>query len=656
MQFEEIGLTQKEITKLNKKSFYTVEDVQEFYPRKFLDYSHITSLMPLVSGQNIAVVGIFKEMETKKTNDTLMLKAKVYEKGTDTKLNVMWIGNYYMKNIIKDWKGEEVIVCGKMTYSEDYHSYHMLNPDVFSTHIESHLKVMPVYRKMSGISEEWMNKIIERCLKEKSIDPLPKSVTDKYHLMNSHTAKRAMHHPESMEQLKNAQKRLIFESLYTFAEAIEKRNSEISRGTVYNIKSTDYAKKYIESLPFKLTGSQQRAVSDMLKTAYEGKRIQALVQGDVGSGKTAVAAVMMFSFASSGYQSVLMAPTEVLAHQHYEEINAYSEKMGVKCVFLTGSLKASEKKQLLKEIADGTAQIIIGTHSVVSENVVYKDLALAVVDEEHRFGTAIEESLFGKSDKGMHTITMSATPIPRTIADVVYSGNTSVYDLERPSGRQEVQTAIFNNDAKIYEFIEKEIKAGRQAYVICPLIDTTDSSEKRDVKSIEQTEKAYKAYFEDKGINVRAVTGKTKKEEADGILKDFKDGNIKILIATTIIEVGVNNPNASTIVISNAECFGVAQLHQLRGRVGRGGYKGYCILKSADKENERLKLVCSTTNGFTLAEEDAKLRGPGDILGERQSGSNKDIELVLKYPEMYKYAQKEAKAHVAPLFGMASAF
>lgn len=654
MELEAIGLNQREITKLNKKGFYSVEDVQEFYPRKYYDYSKVTTLMPLVSGCNIAVVGIFREMETKKTNNTLMLKAKVYEKGTNTKLNVMWIGNYYMKNIIKDLKGEEVIVCGKMTYSEDFHSYHMLNPDVFSTHIESHLKVMPVYRKMSGISEEWMNKIIERSCKENTPDPLPKSVTNKYHLMDSHAAKCTMHHPASMEQLKNAQKRLIFESLYTFAAAIEKRNSEVSKGTVYNIKNVDYAKEYIKNLPFKLTKSQQKATTEMIQTAYEGRRVQALVQGDVGSGKTAVAAVMMFAFASSGYQSVLMAPTEVLAHQHYEEISSYSEKMGVKCVFLTGSLKASEKKQVLKEIADGTAQIIIGTHSVVSENVVYKDLALAVVDEEHRFGTAIEESLFGKSDKGMHTITMSATPIPRTIADVVYSGNTSVYDLERPSGRQEVQTAIFNNDIKIYEFIEKEIKAGRQAYVICPLIDTTDSSEKRDVKSIEQTEKAYKAYFEDKGISVRAVTGKTKKEEADGILKDFKDGNIKILIATTIIEVGVNNPNASTIVISNAECFGVAQLHQLRGRVGRGGYKGYCILKSADKENERLKLVCSTTNGFTLAEEDAKLRGPGDILGERQSGSNKDIELVLKYPEMYKYAQKEARAHVAPSLIMTS--
>lgn len=648
MKLEALCLTSKEITKLNKKNFYTVEDVQEFYPRKYYDYSVVRTLNPRYDGKHIAILGRFDKWETKKTNGVLMLKAKVYEKGTDIKLNVMWIGNYYMKNIIEDWEGMEVLVCGKMTYNRDYRSFHMLNPDVFSPSIEKHLKVMPVYRKMSGISEEWMGKIIRRAFDIGFDDALPSDVIEKYALMDSQSARYAMHHPKSVKELLMAQNRLIFENLYKFACAIEKRNNETSKGTVYNIKNTDYAKAYIKNLPFLLTDSQKGACNDMLKTASEGRRIQALVQGDVGSGKTAVAAVMMFSFASSGYQSVLMAPTEVLARQHYKEISEYADKMGVKCVFLTSSLKAAEKKGILKQIEDGSAQIIIGTHSVVSEGVLYKDLALSVVDEEHRFGTAIEEALFEKSDKGMHTITMSATPIPRTICDVIFSGNTSVYDLERPAGRQEVQTCIFNNDAKIYEFIEKQINQGRQAYVICPLIDSTENSEKRKIKSIEQTEKEYRAYFEPKGISVMTVTGKTKKDESEEILNGFKNGKVQILIATTIIEVGVNNPNASTIVISNAECFGVAQLHQLRGRVGRGGYKGYCILKSEDRENERLNLVCSTTNGFTLAEEDAKLRGPGDLLGDRQSGSNKDIELVLKYPDKYEIAKKEAKAHLMP--------
>lgn len=653
MDLQEIGLTSKEITKLNKKNFFSVEDVQEFYPRKYYDFSHITMLSPKESDNSIAVLGEFKEMEVKKTNNTLMLKAKVYEKGTNIKLNVMWIGNYFFKDIIKNWINMDVLVCGKMTYYEEYHSYHMLNPIVFSPHIKENLRVLPIYKKMSGISEEWMGKVIRGSFAERIDDVLPKDVVDKYGFMDAHAARKVMHWPSSVEQLECAQDRLVFEKLYTFAYALEKRNSMTSRGTVYNITSTAYAKEYIKNLPFLLTDSQKKACNDMLKIANEGRRIQALVQGDVGSGKTAVAAIMMFSFASSGYQSVLMAPTEVLARQHYKEISEYAEKIGVRCVFLTGSLKASEKKSVLKEIKEGTAQIIIGTHSVVSEGVVYKDLALSVVDEEHRFGTAIEEALFEKSDKGMHTITMSATPIPRTIADVIFSGNTSVYDLERPAGRQEIQTCIFNNDTKIYEFIEKQIKEGRQAYVICPLIDSTENSEKRKIKSIEQTEGEYKAYFEAKGISVKAVTGKTKKEESEEILKDFKDGKVQILIATTIIEVGVNNPNASTIIISNAECFGVAQLHQLRGRVGRGGYKGYCVLKSEDRENERLKLICSTTNGFVLAEEDAKLRGPGDILGDRQSGSNKDIELVLKYPDKYEDAIKEARLHLQSSVGIA---
>lgn len=648
MELEALSLTKKEVTKLNKKNFFSVEDVQQFYPRKYYDFSVIRKLDPRFDGKNIAICGLFKKWETKKTNNTLMLKAKVYEKGTDTKLNVMWIGNYYMKNIIENWVDMEVVVCGKMTYSEEFHSYHMLNPVIFSPHIEENLRIMPVYKKMSGISEEWMNKMVEKALGVCFDDVLPVEVAKKYGFIDAHLARCEMHHPSSVKQLKSAIDRLVFENLYSFAYSLEKRNSEVSRGTAYNIKNIDYAKQYINSLPFKLTDSQKSACNDMILTAREGKRIQALVQGDVGSGKTAVAALMMLSFASSGYQSVLMAPTEVLARQHYEEISSYTKEIGINAVFLSGSLKASEKKRVLSEIKDGSAKIIIGTHSVVSENVVYNDLALAVVDEEHRFGTAIEEALFEKSDKGIHTITMSATPIPRTITEVIFDGNTAVYDLERPSGRQEVQTCIFNNDKKIFEFLEKEITKGRQAYVVCPAIDTTENNEKRNVKSIEQTAKEYEAYFESKGIVVGIVTGKTKKEEAEKILNSFKEGTVHILIATTIIEVGVNNPNASTIIISNAECFGVAQLHQLRGRVGRGGYNGYCILKSDDRENERLRLVCSTTNGFKLAEEDAKLRGPGDLLGERQSGANKDIELVLKYPDEFKKARSEAKKQLTP--------
>ena len=582
-------------------------------------------------------------MESKKTNETLMLKAKVLEEGTLRKLHVMWIGMYFMKNIIKDWEGLDVIVCGKLTYEDTYNSFHMNNPIIFSTDIKNNLKVYPVYTKMSGISEEWMEKAIAKSLEIKIEDTLPEELRKRFHLMSKSEAVASMHSPRNMTQIENAKKRPVFESLYDFAYSIEERNTSVSKGSVYNIKSTELVKAYVSMLPFALTESQKKAFSEMKSLAADGRRVNALIQGDVGSGKTALAFLMMFAMAGSGYQAALMAPTEILARQHYEELKKYADRLGVTCAFLSGSLKAKEKKALHEQIKNGDISLIVGTHSVASESVEYKDLALAIVDEEHRFGTGVEERLFSMSEKGMHTIVMSATPIPRTISDAIYGDSMLVYDLERPAGRQEVQTRIYNKDSGIYKHIENEIAKGRQAYVICPLVEKTESSEKNAVLSVEETEKEYKKYFDEKGITVASVTGKTSTKEAEKILEDFSKGDIKILIATTVIEVGVNVPNASTIVINNAERFGMAQLHQLRGRVGRGGYEGYCILKSADIDNERLKLVVSSTNGFELAEEDAKLRGPGDILGERQSGSNKMLELVLQFPNMYKIAKEEAK-------------
>ncbi len=650
MQLEELGLKPSEISKLNKKGFETVEDLQSFYPRTYYDFSEVKMLEPSLNDTFCAIVGRFDKMETQKTNNTLMLKAKVIDNLSHKKLHVMWIGNYNLKNVIKNYIDSDVIVCGKLTYEDEYHSYHMLNPVIFSMNISKNLRVYPVYTKFSGISEEWMDKMLKKALEHKIEDTLPEEIRKRYSLMSMREAVMSMHSPKSMEQLEKAQKRVVFGMLYNFARSIEERELSISKGSVYNIKNLDMVNAFVKMLPYKLTESQRNAFIEMKNLASDGRRINALIQGDVGSGKTVMAFLMMFAMAGSGYQSVLMAPTEVLAKQHYEELKQYSDKLGESVVFLNGSLKSKEKKEIYKKIANGEVRLIVGTHSVVSEGVKYKDLALAVVDEEHRFGVAIEEELFSKSDKGMHTISMSATPIPRTITDVLFSGSMLVYDLERPSGRQEVQTCIFNNDEKIYNFIKNQIEEGRQAYVVCPLIEESTSDKRKGILSVERVEDDYHKRFEMDGIKIASLTGKTKHEETENILKDFIEGKIDILISTTVIEVGVNNPNVSTIVISNAEMFGVAQLHQLRGRVGRGQYKGYCILKSAEKDNERLQLVCSTTNGFELAEKDAKLRGPGDILGEKQSGSNKELELVFKFPKMYKVAKKEAKEFLTRIF------
>ena len=645
MQLEKLGLSKADITKLNKHNMFSVEDVQMFLPRLYRDFSCVTPLSPEQNGNFIAVIGQFTEMRTDKTNNVLMLKAKVYEKDTNKKLNIMWIGSYYLKKIICHWLNTNVIVCGKMTYSEDYHSYHMNNPLIFTNKISDGLRILPIYTKMTGISNEWMQNMIHKSLQINIPDATPVQFIRKHGLMSRTDAVTALHLPNNMEQVQKAQQRLVYDKMFGFARDVLIQDKNSSKKTDYPIVDLDVVNNFVRSLPFKLTDSQMNIFNVMRQTVKDGNKINALVQGDVGSGKTMCAFLMMFAMAGSGFQSVLMAPTEILARQHYEELKGYAEPLGIKVVLLCSGLKAKERKSVLEDIRSGAAKMIVGTHSVSSESVEYDKLALAIVDEEHKFGVTQEEKLLAKSKNDIHFIAMSATPIPRTIASALYGESVQVYDLEKPTGRLKVQTAIYDRDRKIFEFAEQQIEEGRQVYVVCPLITTTEKSEKDSVLSIEQTETMYKNAFAklDPNIRIASVSGKTDKDTAKQTLEEFSNGTVNILISTTVIEVGVNNPNASVIIINNAERFGAAQLHQLRGRVGRGKYQSYCILKSSDIGNERLNLICNTTDGYEIAQMDAEHRGPGDILGDKQSGKNEEISLLLKYPNMYEIVKKDAK-------------
>lgn len=642
MTLETLGITENRIKALEKAGLCTVEDIQRFFPRAYYDFKHPTTLQkPLPEPRYTSVIGKVTAIKTDKTNETLMIKAKVTEKESGKTLHIIWIGAYYLYRIIKEWEGEDVIACGKLEYKPEYHSYHMNNPLIFDRNIENNLKIYPVYKKMKGISQEFMDKTIRQALSCPIEETLPAELVRKYHLLGLKEAISIMHSPDSMEDLDKARKRLVYDKLLYFATNIEKEDRFVSKGSIYNIKTVAKTMKYIESLPFKLTDSQQNVFKSMKDAAYEGKRINALVQGDVGSGKTMIAFLMMFAMADSGYQSVLMAPTVILARQHYLSLKETAEKFDFKAVFLSGDTPKKEKTQILKEIEQGECQFIIGTHSVLGEAITYKDLSLVVIDEEQKFGVQQREIVSEKAKFGVHKISMSATPIPRTLAGAVYGTGIEVYDLELPAERKPVQTAIFNNDQKIFEFILKKIKEGQQAYVVCPFID--DPEEKTSVQTVEVTYDNYCKYFHPKEIQIGCVTGKTKKQEADDIIAEFASGKTKILIATTIIEVGVNVPKANIIVINNAERFGLSQLHQLRGRVGRGSDPGYCILKSSDRENPRLLAICKTTNGFEIAKEDMRLRGSGNLLGTEQSGQNEYINLILQYPNMYEFAKRDAK-------------
>lgn len=642
MDLASLGISENRIKQLEKRNLKTVEDIQRFFPRKYYDYSSKTTLRPENAGRHAAVVGTLLSVSTKKTNNTLMVTSKVFEPEAEKILNIVWIGHYYIYKSIKFWLKETVIACGELTYNEEYHAFHMKNPVIFDKQIDKNLRIYPVYKKMTGISAEFMQQLIDSSLGVLTDDPLPGDILNRYHLMPLEDALAALHHPAQIEDIKRARKRFTYEQMLSFALKMEIERREISKGSGYNIKTVKCVQEYIRSLPFELTKSQEAVFAKLKETAYNGIRINALIQGDVGSGKTVIAVMIMLAMADSGYQSVLMTPTALLAAQNYQAIMTAAAPFGFKTAFLTADLKAGEKKKILQGIESGEYQLIVGTHSVMAKDVKYKNLALAVIDEEHKFGVKQRELLFDKfsNGMGMHKISMSSTPIPRTIAETIYGESISVYDMELPAARKTVQTAIFNNDKKIYEFIEKKIREDQQVYVVCPFID--DPDEKAGIQTVEKTTDEYREYFEPLGVIVESVTGKMNSSEAEEILERFREGKTQILVATSIIEVGVNVPSANIIVINNAERFGLAQLHQLRGRVGRGSAQGYCILKSADKTNKRLEVMCSTSNGYEIAQKDMSLRGTGDILGTDQSGKNDDINLILSYPNMYQYCKKDA--------------
>ena len=383
----------------------------------------------------------------------------------------------------------------------------------------------------------------------------------------------------------------------------------------------------------------------MMENAEAGRRIHALVCGDVGTGKTVICTLAAAGFIGSGYQAVIMAPTQVLAKQHYDSISKMLEPFGVKTVFLDSTLKKSERTAVLKEIREGSAQLIIGTNSCIGKDVIYKDLALTVVDEEHRFGVNQRAAIIEKAARGVHSITMSATPIPRSLAQVVYGDNVQLYTIRtRPEGRLPVKTRIFKNELGNMKFVLKEVRAGHQAYVVCPMIEQSEKSP--ELKSVDAVSQMYRETLEPYGVRIAELTGKTPKEEADGIIDRFKSGEIDVLIATTVIEVGVNVPNATVMIITNAERFGLSSLHQLRGRVGRSSLQSYCVLQSEDESEKglsRLQVMCDTNDGFQIAEADLKQRGAGDLLGTQQSGDNKYVSLIIANPEIYREATGYAR-------------
>lgn len=632
---------------LKKRKMETVEDVCQLFPSKYYDFSFINPLNTSRLDKNYAFVCKLVSYELKKQSSIYIVRCTLHDIYTQNELCVSWFGTTEMYNVLKkDYHpGDTCFIGGKLKASNKKNLFFMSNPIIFKKYDgESDCHIYTAYEKIRGISESNFERIINECLKHATIpDKVPRELLHKYNLMSKDEAIREMHKPSSVEGVKKAKYRLNIDDLLYFALQLEEKKRNLPAGSVYGIHSLAITTKIIKNLPFQLTKDQKSAYEELVNRIRGGKRLNALIQGDVGCGKTILAFLLMFVMADNGFQSVLLAPTQVLASQHYNELKEMAAQYNIDVVYIANGLKKKEREAILKSIEDGSALMIVGTHSVLSKEVKFHDLGLSITDEEHRFGVLQREEITTKAKAGMHTVTMSATPIPRSLSDVLLS-TTEVFNIQSmPNGRKPIQTAICASQNTIFQFIKKEIEKGHQAYVVCPLIEDKQGV-MEGILSVEQTYTEYANIF---GKNAVAVlNGKMNEDETEKVIRSFKNGEIKILVSTTVVEVGVNVSNATVIVINNAERFGLASLHQLRGRVGRGNSQGYCILNSVHKNNKRLLALCKYKNGFQIAESDYALRGSGNILGTEQSGSNYYVELSMKYPDLFSELQKYAKKYM----------
>ena len=632
---------------LKKRKMETVEDVCQLFPSKYYDFSFISPLNTGRLDKNHAFVCKLVSYELKKQSSLYIVRCTLQDIYTQNELCVSWFGTTEMYNVLKkDYRpGDTCFIGGKLKASNKKNLFFMSNPIIFKKYDgESDCHIYTAYEKIRGISESNFERIINDCLEHATIpDKVPRELLHKYNLMSKDEAIREMHKPSSVEGVKKAKYRLNMDDLLYFALQLEEKKRNLPAGSVYGIHSLAITTKIIKNLPFQLTKDQKSAYEELVNRIRSGKRLNALIQGDVGCGKTILAFLLMFVMADNGFQSVLLAPTQVLASQHYNELKEMAAQYNIDVVYIANGLKKKEREAILKSIEDGSALMIVGTHSVLSKEVKFHDLGLSITDEEHRFGVLQREEITTKAKAGMHTVTMSATPIPRSLSDVLLS-TTEVFNIQSmPNGRKPIQTAICASQNTIFQFIKKEIEKGHQAYVVCPLIEDKQGV-MEGILSVEQTYTEYANVF---GKNAVAVlNGKMNEDETEKVIRSFKNGEIKILVSTTVVEVGVNVSNATVIVINNAERFGLASLHQLRGRVGRGNSQGYCILNSVHKNNKRLLALCKYKNGFQIAESDYALRGSGNILGTEQSGSNYYVELSMKYPDLFSELQKYAKKYM----------
>lgn len=613
------GVGPAKAKKLEKSGIYTYRDLIEHFPRDYDDRRTIKSISEFVNGQNVIFKGrIVGRINSRRIRKTLNILYFYVDDGTGEAQITIFNQKYILDKISTE---QEYAFYGKTEYING--RFEIQNPIIVpADKVSTLFGIFPKYNLTAGITNNYIYFLVGSVLKTwtQQQETLPQSLIDKYNLIGINEAINKIHIPKDFIEVENARKRIIFEELFLLQLALQSiKNRNVDNRDGIKFVDVDYS-QFLKLLPFNLTGAQTKALQEITADMGSKKVMNRLIQGDVGSGKTIVAVIAMYIAVKNGYQAALMAPTTILAIQHKEELDKYCSILGIKVEVLTGNTTAKQKKRILSELENGNIDILIGTHSIIEDNVNFKKLGLIVTDEQHRFGVNQRIKLSNKGDNP-DVMVMSATPIPRTLALMLYSDLDMTIIDELPPNRKPVKTYVVDDkyNERINNFIAKEIDNGHQVYVVCPLIEENEELDLKDAQGIYEEYK--NTVF--KNYHVGFLHGKMKNKEKDEVMQQFKEGEIQIIISTTVIEVGVNVPNATIMIIEDADRFGLATLHQLRGRVGRSEFESYCILKSNNKgreARERLSIMAKSNDGFEIARKDLELRGPGDFFGIRQHG------------------------------------
>lgn len=630
----------QDVNKLKAKDIYTIGDLATFKPRKYLDYRRVVNVRDIRDKEDcIMYLKVFqKGMGQKNT-----IQITCQDRYGDRIYLTIFNGHKGIYYSLKE--GECYYFIGRTTINPPFKN---MAVSMFSQDKEKMKRIMPIYSKIQNMSDDTLKKHINTAVElAPAEDFLDRDLIKKYDLIDNKAALRILHNPKTMEDLEKAKKRLLFNELFVANLKIQKSNNKEKHNL--KIESFNLSKQIMDSLPFELTEGQRNGLRSMSHTLRQGNVLRALVQGDVGCGKTIFSLLITSVVLEAGAQGALMAPTTVLAKQHYKDAVELFEPLGVKVGLLTGEMTAKQKKAILKDLESGEIRLIIGTHSLISESVKFQNLGIAIIDEEHRFGVEQREALKEKGEK-VSLISVSATPIPRSLAFTLYGDSVDVYAIKGlPKGRQPITTTLVQDTKIGYAKLIEEVRKGRQGYVVCPLIAESDVEALKDVLSVEETKDILADYFNKNNasdIKIGVINGAMSQEEIVAEIGKFANKEYDVIISTTIIEVGVNVPNSTMILIQNAERFGLAQLHQLRGRVGRGSHKSYCMLQTNKQKEETLKklnVIVNSQDGFVIAEEDMLLRGTGNLAGLEQSGSSKMFEYMIKNKELNEMIIQDAR-------------